>query len=156
MVNKKGYIKTLEAVIAIILIATVSFILISQHVERPLEPPLIVQDAMSFINKKIEFDESLRSDVIRVRLETKEKIESIINENKPKNYDFTCLICSNSNICFPVATPLEKNIYVSDVFISSSEKKQDPKIVRIWFWEKPTTREDLICYDDCLNKCAQK
>ena len=156
MLNKKGYIKTLEAVIAIILIATVSFTLISQHVERQPEPPLIVQDAISFINEKIEFDESLRADIIRVRSEAKEKTESIINENKPKNYDFTCLICSNSNTCFPVATPLEKNVYVSDLFIASSEKKQAPKIVRIWFWEKPTTREDLICYDDCLNKCAQK
>lgn len=153
MVNRKGYIKTLEAVIAIILIAVISYTLIAQHVETPPEPPLDLQGAMKFINEKIEFDENLRKKIVRGQSPV-DDIASIINESKPQNYDFTCAICPG-NICF-IDTPLEKSIYVSDVFIASSEEKQDPQIVRIWFWKKPTKSEDLVCYSTCLNKCKQK
>lgn len=155
MVSKKGYIKTLEAVIAVILIIVVSYTLLSRHVETPPEPPLIVQGAMRFINEKIELNDSIRYGIVRRETGIEDNIESIILDNKPRNYDFTCAVCSDSSTCF-IATPLEKSVYVSDVFIASSEKKQNPKIIRIWFWAAPTKKEDLICYDTCWNQCQQK
>lgn len=151
MVSKKGYIKTLEAVVAIIMIIVVSYTLIPRHIEKVPEPPLEVQDSMKFINEKIELNDSIRLGIVYpsegVRMNIREVLESIIDKDKPQEYDYTCAICSDSSECF-LDTPLEKNVYVSDVFIASSEKIQDPKIVRIWFWRKPT--EEIIDY---LNQC---
>lgn len=153
MVNKKGYIKTLEAVIAIILIIVVSYTLISQHVETPPEPPLIVQGAMRFINEKIEFDEYIRERIIPYDGSTAtwtpseenpfSRITSFVTESAPRAYDFGCTICSTTNLCF-INTPLERSVYTSDVFIASGGKKQDPKLIRIWFWKQLTGDERTL------------
>lgn len=155
MLSKKGYIKTLEAVIAIITIIVVSYALIVKNIEKTPDPPLILQDAMSFITENVELDESLRENITRRKPDARNDIESIIIENKPKDYDFICLICSGTKTCLPPAEmPIEKNIYVSDVFIASSIqssiKTQDPHVVRIWFWKKPTPG---YVSQDWLNKC---
>lgn len=168
MVNKKGYIKTLEAVVAIIIIVVISYTLIPQRIETQPIPPIPVQDSMRFINNKIELDETLRSGMIEgIRVDS--EIADIIIENKPINYDFTCAICSDSRTCF-VSTPLKRSVYVSDIFIASGGKKQNPKIVRVWFWEGCPEKDcQTLCgvyadetewnVDDCKaykNKCQQK
>jgi len=164
MVTKKGYIKTLEAVIAVILIIAVSYTLISRHVETTPDPPLVLQGTMDFINEKIEFDENLREAIVSSKSKAKDNVSSIIKENKPMNYDFTCAICSDSSICFAGNLSLyQKPVYVSDIFIASSKTERSPKIVRIWFLKKPITKEDFIddqAYSDFesanLNRCQQK
>lgn len=164
MVNKKGYIKTVEAVIAVIMIIIISFTLIPQHVERQPDPPLSLQGAMGFINEKIEFNESLRRGIVTEEYGIETSITPIIKLNKPWNYDFTCAVCSSTGTCI-IDTPLKQNVYVSDIFIASSEMTQNPKIVRIWFWEAlrgadpAEYKEQLGCWDLCyssINKCYQK
>lgn len=163
MVSKKGYIKTLEAVIAIIIIIVVSYTLIPLHAETPPEPPLAVQNAMSFINEKIEYDESLREAIVRER-EVEEDLAELIIKHKPKNYDFTCAVCPDTNCFIDPLVTFKKSIYVNDVFIASSKKEQKPKIVRIWFFASPITEADFITNSDTLanfkdtylNKCMQK
>lgn len=154
MVNKKGYIKTLEAVIAIIMIIVISFTLVSQRIENQPEPPLKLQSAMKFINEKIELNDSLRKGIVDMqhglRINIDSILSSLVNENKPRDYDFTCRLCSNIT-CFPERFPLEKNIYVSDLLITSSEKKQQPHIIRMWFWEQPTDHGQPF-----LNECQTK
>jgi len=150
MVNKKGYIKTLEAVIAIIMIIVISYTLIPQHVERPPDPPLVLQDAMKFINKEIELDEDLRLNLSKTSQQgskANQKIVSIVEKYKPINYDFTCAICKFTHTCYIGSLPFEKNVYVTDVFIASNKKKQDPRIVRIWFWEST---------GQTIDKCEEK
>jgi len=159
MVNKKGFIKTIEAVVAVIIIIIVSFTLIPRYVEQQPEPPLVVQDSMKFINNKIELDNSLRTGIINKDVHIGEELAAIIREYKPRNYDFTCAICQDSNRCI-IDTPLKRSVYVTDLFIASSENKEpDPKIVRIWFWEgvgkmsnatyDANDMEVLGCYDKC-------
>lgn len=152
MVSKKGYIKTLEAAIAIILIIVVSYALIVKNIEKTPETPLVVKDSIKFISEKIEFNESIRKDIINrnSNLVTEDILESVIRDDKPRDYDFVCLICSGTTACLPPDIPIEKNIYVGDVFIASSEKETNPHVVRVWFWKSPT--KDVST--EWLNECA--
>lgn len=151
----KGYVRTLEAVIAIILILIVIYTIIPKHVEPQPDIPLVVHDAQQFIISDITNNESLRTLIVisegvgasdNLRME----IENVIKSHIPPNYDFVCAICPQTNPCIQT-TPLEKAVYMSDVFIASSLgrelREQNPKIVRFWIWLKPT--QDISVYNTC-------
>ncbi len=157
MVNKKGYVKTLEAIIAIIIVIMVSYFTVPKNIDTAPETPIKLKDAMGFINKNLEFNETIRYKVVSNLLNSgvEEDIEGVIKGTKPKDYDFVCAICSSTDNCI-ITTPLEKDIFVNDLIIGSSGKKQNPRIIRIWFWKGPTKESELNCYTSCFNKCLLK
>lgn len=161
MVNKKGYIKTLEAVIAIVIIVTIGYILTPRPTEPTPEVPPIVKGVQKIITSSIQFSETFRNILTKAKelpspgsddgLTLIKGVNETIAKNSPLGYDYTCAICSNPGRCLVDYLPLEKSIYVTDVIIASGEE-QNPKIVRIWFWKKPTSSQDIKsidAYNDC-------
>ncbi len=148
--NKRGYLRTLEAIIAIILLLVVFYTIIPKYVEPKPNPPLAVQDAQRFIISDISNDENLRTTII-TSTDPSSAVEATIKRNIPPNYDFICAICTNTSACI-TTTPFDKVVYMSDVFIASSIgpslNEQSPKIVRFWMWNKPT--EGLIDKNKCI------
>ncbi|MEM4244764.1 MAG: hypothetical protein QW404_03585 [Candidatus Nanoarchaeia archaeon] len=138
--NKRGYLKTLEAIIAIILLLVVFYTIIPKYVEPKPTPPLAVQDAQRFIISDISNNEELRTTIITTS-DPSDVVEATIKKNMPPNYDFVCAICTNTSACV-TTTPFDKVVYMSDVFIASSVgpslAEQSPKIIRFWMWNKPT------------------
>lgn len=163
MVSKKGYIKTLEAVIAIIIIVVISYTLIAQPTETPPDVPSIVKGAQKIIDQTIQFNETIRSLITKKELpppqspgreELLKGVQAIIDKQSPLGYDYTCAICSEPGKCLEY-TPLDKNVYMTDVLIASSEEQQNVRIVRIWFWRKPTTEQEqskIFAYNSCTTK----
>lgn len=153
MVNKKGYIKTLEAVIAIIIIIMVGYILIAQPAEPAPDVPSVVKGVQKIITQSIQFNEQIRNNLTAPTLPPpraglpydllKKDINDTIAKNSPLGYDYACAICSNPGTCIAIL-PLEKSIYMIDVLIASGEKQQNPRIVRIWFWKKPTLNPEGV------------
>lgn len=146
--------KTLEAILAIILILVVVYTIIPKYVEPKPEPPLAVQDAERFVISDITNDDALRALIIdstdnAVLAST---VEAHIRERMPVNYDFTCAICPQTSSCI-VLTPLDKAVYMSDVFVASTMgvplAQQKPKIVRFWMWNKPTPADQSIATNKC-------
>ena len=157
MVNKKGYIKTIESVIAIIIIITVSFAIIPQYLDKPPEPPLNVQDSMNYINQKVENDDYVRDTLVpwdgssypstwpRNEFGTipdgqhpiEDYLTSLVEQGVPPLYDFACAACATPHLCI-VNTPIDRNVYPTEVFIASGGGEQDPKLVRVWLWERLT------------------
>jgi len=163
MVSKKGYIKTLEAVIAIIIIVVISYTLIAQPTEIPPDVPLIVKGAQNVIDQTIQLNETIRTYLAKKdqdlsseeKRTVQEHIGSIIDKQVPPGYDYTCLICSKPGECLAEYTPLDKSVYMTDVLVASSEEQQNVRIVRIWFWRKPTTEQEqskIIAYNSCTTK----
>lgn len=158
MVNKKGYIKTLEAVIAVIMVVIVGYIVIPRNVETPSDVPLIVKGAQSIIPQNIQFNASVRKLVTAEQLtgykccEMLESVEHIINEFIPFGYAYTCAICSNPGTCVAERSPYGKSIYMTDVLVTPSEAGQSPKVVRMWFWKEPTDSAEVP--DACKDKCV--
>lgn len=135
--NKKGWIKTLEAVIAIILIMGFILIITPKH-EIGEEIPENVKVAQEFILEEVLYNETFRNCVINAKTGSckkdggcKEDLNNFIAENVPAGYDYECEICiSGSCIALPTET-LEKSVYVNNVFIA-----EGPRIFRIYFWRK--------------------
>ena len=133
--NKKGYIKTVEAFIAIIIILIVVFFILPERPKQEFETPPIVESAQNFILNELTYNETARDCVITNRLcENSIVFTSIIESNIPAGYNYTAKICDTTTCVVP--TPIDKDVYVSDIIISSTLEEQKPKIVRLWIWSR--------------------
>jgi len=131
--DKKAYIKTLEAVIAIVAILVFVYAIIpDRSIEDPKTPP-VVKNAQNFIIKEISSNELIRDCVINNPLcENSDLIKNTISNNIPAGFDHAFKICETTN-CL-ADTPFDRSVYLTDVFITSTLENQQPKIVRIWIW----------------------
>lgn len=132
---KKGYIKTIEAVIAIVLILMVVYFVIPRNVKIIEKVPSNVKSSQEFIINEISSNKALRNCIIEdVNCENNESLISLVEENVPIGYNYTFKICDSTN-CL-TSTPMDKSVYMDDVFIASTLEEQKPKIFRIWMWAK--------------------
>lgn len=146
MVNKKGFIRTLEAVIAIILILGFIFWVTPKVTEFEEEVPENIASSKEFIMNQILYDkdysqciafatEGKCEDVlISVSDECKSKIiDSLIKKNIPVGYDYSCEICSGS-WCGKANYPDDRSIYTNSIFVYRSDKNYNT--IRIFIWKK--------------------
>lgn len=137
MVNKKGYIKTLEAVIAIVLLLIFVYTILPRNGRIEPEKPSVVEAAQQIIIKEIVNNETIRSGIIDFGItdcKTYTRLnEDIIKKHLPGGYSFSCEIC-DTPVCISNATPIDKSVYMTDVFLSATSTTQNPKILRIWMW----------------------
>ncbi len=150
--DKSGFLKTLEAIIGIILLLIVIYTIIPRYVEPKPDVSLSVQDAQRFIVNDISENESLRTLILTSEDDAliASEVENAIKAHMIPNYDFVCAICPQTGSCIQLS-PIDKRVYMSDVFIASSIgltlATQNPKIVRFWMWTKPT--KNLAFYNAC-------
>lgn len=137
MVDKKGYIKTLEAVLAIVLLLIFVYTIIPSRTPLRQEVPPIVESAQKHIKTAIEQDEYIRMLVVNVdpnSPDLRKMIGDITTQYLPLGYAYDFEICEVTSCV--INTPDDKTIYVSDILISAQDEKANPRIVRIWVWEK--------------------
>lgn len=140
MVGKKGYLKTLEAVLAIVIILLFTFS-ITPRPEQDLGVPQNIKNTQDFILSEIENNNSIRSYVVNsddsdaaYNLAYK-SIDGLINENMPGGYSYTFGICDMSSCISNITSlALETSIYSQDVLIATDGEKQNPKVIRLWMW----------------------
>lgn len=131
--NNKGYIRTVEAFIAIIILLMVIFFLVPERLEQKPDVPNIVEGAQNFILNELSYNETSRECIVNNPLcENSIVFTSIVDENIPFGYNYSIKICDTTNCVVP--TPIDKNVYVSDIVIGSTIENQNPKIVRLWIW----------------------
>jgi hypothetical protein len=135
MVNKKAYLRTVEAIIAIIIIVIVSFTLIPRHRIPTPKTPFNVKSSQDFILNEILTNKVLRACVLHdPGCETNNQFKSLFEKNIPMAYNYTYKICDKTNCV--VTTPTDKSIYMNDIIIAPDDIGDKPKIVRLWVWEK--------------------
>jgi hypothetical protein len=134
MVNKKGYIKTIEAVIAIIAVLIFIFAITPDKSSKvPVTPP-IIQSTQDYLTNEILTNNEIRNCVVtNPQCENAQIMEDLMN-NIPPGFSSIFKICEATKDCL-ISTPLDQSIYFTDVFVSSTIEVQDPKIVRIWIWK---------------------
>ena len=121
MVNKKGYLRTLEVMVAVLLtFAFVAYVL-QDYTEK--EGP----------SKAVNLLTPLANDIRNCY--TINCVDSAIDSYDPdfsRKYDYLINISSDPNA---VVTGLPaKNVYVDSVFISGNESLYSPKIIKIYYW----------------------
>ena len=137
--SRKGFIRTLEAIIAVILIITAIFFILPQRTEFEAATPVPVQEAQEFINTKILQDEQLIRLIIgEIEPDATNQLKALIENALPPGYGYVLALCKTPS-CLPSPTtplPEGKQVYMSDLFLGSTPTTQGPHIVRYWMWQQ--------------------
>ena len=138
--NKKGFIRILEAIFAIMLIMGAVLIIISNNLqtsdisEEAYEKQRYILDVIS--NNETMRNEIISPDEDLTSLEQLTETNDFINKTMPSSWKYSGCVISVERICSPGNVPDDKELYVSETIISSSLKKDysTAKKLRLFIW----------------------
>jgi len=133
--QKQGFIRIVEAFIAVMVIAGVmSYIYVAQ-INKPNEEEQIHQ-LEKVILDQISSDQNLREGVLNNNIVL---INNTINSLIPSSYAYNFKICDINEICgldYASSYYTKNEIYSEDVAITATLQSYDPKKIRIFVWVK--------------------
>ncbi len=144
MNNKKGFIRILEATIAIMIVAGV--LLVAYSKQQSVDNTS--RDYIYSIQKKILDDISLRDDLRNAVLQSNDTdvnsdLKDYVTSQVPSNFGHSIKVCNLENPPTPCKMFAEDfvnasgaDIYVDEALVSANLSEYDPKRVRIFIWEK--------------------
>ena len=134
MVNKKGYMKTVEAIIAVILFFSVVLILVGVYSPEEEATPKDIKVIQEAVLNTIESDTEMRSNILLNQVSTLDtKLGTLI----PNNLNYLFTICdSNFDTCPPPAIDQDKTVYVSSLVVSSTYEQYNTTIFRLFLYRK--------------------
>ncbi|MBT3262407.1 hypothetical protein HN992_03180 [Candidatus Woesearchaeota archaeon] len=147
MKNKKGFIKTLEAVLAIIVLLSLIFTL-TPKTEIDISKPNSLQQAHNIMFSEISQNISFRECILDLT-NNKEinsapgfndpstgqcltSINTFLETYRPHGYIYLAEVCDKSASCLEGDLPIDKQIYSESIMLASDT----PKVFRIYFWER--------------------
>lgn len=138
MVNKKGYMKTVEAVLAAIIFFGVVLILVGNYTaEEEKAVPDDIRTIQDSILNIVESDSGLRMAIIH---ENPVTVNNALNELIPPtlNYEFTICPAGEGEECtLPEELEgVEETVYVSSVVISSTYQTNQNTLFRLFLYRK--------------------
>lgn len=136
--NKKGFLRILESVIAILIITGV---MLAINLNKPeVSDDSYYYEIISSSLKEISKTNNLRSEIIRE--DTKQDLEVSLNDFvkeriKDGSLEFNIKVCEVQDICsidYPENS--QGNVYSEQVIISSDLTQFNPKKVKMFLWRK--------------------
>jgi len=134
VMNKKGWIKIVEAFMAIMIIAAVMLTIYTRQPERSVNQEIIkIEDSI--------LDEISQNNIMRQKILDGDNASSMffVQARIPDNLNFSVKICNVDDIC-GIET-YRKEVYARERIISSTLKQYSPKKIRLFMWEKDFTSE---------------
>ena len=135
MRGRRGWIRIMEAVTAILIMASVLIVLYTNNAPE-VDYSAYVYNLQIGILLDIADNALLRNDTLNAN-ET--SLSNFVNESLPQNFNFSVRICDISSTNCLLDSSVNTGaaeVYVEDRIISSNLVKYDPKIVRLFVWEK--------------------
>ena len=151
MFGKIGFIRTVEALIAILLLLSLILYIFSGNPKILPGTPEVVDKANSFIINEFLFNNTFRTCFTNTINEGKcdltlnsiigtsdnkncnEIINDFISKSIPIGYAYDCEVCQSSKSCVNVNAPKDLSLYTKSAFIFSST---NARVVRIYLYEK--------------------
>lgn len=139
--NKRGWIRIVEAFVAILLIAGTLLIVINKGYIGKKDISKDVYEIETSILREIELDDNLRAEILNANLDevnegNAPKTRDKINVRKPDYLECRAKICKMNEICVLDSLDIEKEIYAQSVAISASLDTYDPRQLRLFCWER--------------------
>jgi hypothetical protein len=129
--NKKGWLRILEAFIAIILIAGVLAFVYSRTIGKPTDRAEEIYKLQKTILDEIAADPQFRNASLQM---DEVIISEFVGDRVPPGFNYTVRICDVADIC---GLPYyKKEVYSSERIISSTLEEYDPKKVKIFMWRE--------------------
>ena len=125
---KRGYLKTLEAVIAIVLVLIFIFSFGISNLGVGDNTPKNVKNAQKFIFKTILSNDTLRDGVLN---EDNGLLTSVISRNLPLGYNYKIQFCKSA--ACPVPSLPSETIYVDTVYVG---EENNFRVLKLFVWEE--------------------
>lgn len=144
--NKRGWIRIVEAFIAILLIAGVLLVVINQGYIGKRDISEQVYKVEIAILREVELDDGLRGDLLNlpediIPLEWQDfddngldKVKKKIVDRTPDYLDCVAKICALDEICYGKGLPANKDIYSQSVAIVANLEKYSPRQLKMFCW----------------------
>ena len=141
MVNNKGYLRILEAVIASVLLLGIVLFINSKGPELSTDVPSQVVESQKYTLEKISLNETLRicisgfsyigNCLTHSDTSCKDAFIDAITKNVPSGYSFACEICNTPLSCISSSAPPDTSVYTDARFFVD---KTIERIVRLYYW----------------------
>lgn len=133
MNNKKGWLRIVEAFLAILLIAGVIFVIIANRTGTQSSKEEIIYNLQRTVLNEISSDKNLRDAVLK---DDQTQIKDFISGRIPQAFNFTINICELNDVCPMMVNEYKKNVYANEVVISSTLENYNPKKLKLFMWEE--------------------
>ena len=140
--NKRGWIRIIEACIAVLLVIGVVLIITNRNqINLGGDNSYKIYETENFILREIELNDSLRSDILNAEnlpvswenltAGVKEKIIA----RTPANLECKGMICFVGPVC-SLETDAQKEVYAQSVLIAANTEKYSPRELKLFCWGK--------------------
>ena len=135
MKNKRGWIKIVEAFIAILLVAGVLLLVINKGYIGRRDISEQVYQAQLAILREIELDSNLREKVLNTNLdgEVPQEILDKIQTRKPDYLTCEVKICKLEMIC-ELDRYIDADVYAQPVAITAEGETYNPRQLKLFCW----------------------
>jgi hypothetical protein len=141
VMNKRGWIKIVEAFISVIFIAIVLLIVINQGALGKANISARVSEIETLILREIQSNETLRGDVLlndELPIESEDfpqRLDSEIKNKIPGYLDCVAKICYMNLPCI-LDNPPQKDIYTKSIGITSTLTKLSYRQLKLFCWRR--------------------
>ena len=129
--EKKAWIRIVEAVLAILIIASVSMYLYNKQAKKPDIEEAVYSLQKSLLNE-ISTNDEFREQILN---NNKTQIDGFISERMPENLNFRTKICEPSDVC-GMDEYIGRDTYTREILITATLQQYKPKKFKIFIWEK--------------------
>ena len=134
--QKRGWIRILEATIAILLISGVLLVMYSRSVDK-----VDISERVYSLQQEVLMDIALDSVLRDYALTDDELALDVFADTKmPNAFNFRVRVCALGTACKLNSTDViatrNKDIYVESIVIAGTHDTYDPKKVRLFVWEE--------------------
>jgi len=135
--NKRGWIRIVEAFIAVLLIAGVLLIVINKGYVGKEDISESVYKSQVAVLREIELDNTLRQKILDVELgaEVPEDVLDKISNRIPSYLECGSKICGLNEICELEEYP-KKDVYAQSVAITATVTDYNPRQLKLFCWAK--------------------
>ena len=162
MVNKRGYIRILESLIAVIMILSFFLYISQRNVNYNTGVPSVVSESQKFILDEIAINDNYVDSVLNYNYGASKQgacksngytsqvsgssfqcggddgeFATLIDANVPQGYESACEICEQSLSCLGGNDDIprsDESVYTSTTFLVGDGTNE--KVVRLYFWRK--------------------
>lgn len=149
--DKRGFIRTLEAIIAIIIVFVFIYVLMQGTINTATKGTESIKSLQEEVLRGISESEALRNCIVKLTpnyLDISEipglldddiicvaDIKTYMQSNLGKfKQSYALVICNVDASCGIPSDLPDKNVYTTAIIITSSLQDYKPKIVRLWVW----------------------
>ena len=135
MVNNKGYLKTIEAIFAILILFSVVLFLVNKVTSEDPKIPDDIKSAQDSVQNLLEIDKETRINLIQ---NNTQELNQSISPLIPKTLEYKFTICpSGPNLpCSPPDINKDKTVYVSSFIVSPDLEGYSNTLFRLFLYRR--------------------